>query len=143
MHSQLIKTTVTVVTVLALTVTLAGCKTLGLGAKPPSILVSPNVVQYKVTKTIKISVSGFTPDSIVTVGVAGLGKWKKQAPTAKDLWFGIARVNKDKTFAVTVSLGRSLWRVKGLSGEYSLVAKDDAGKRATTALVIKPAKKTK
>lgn len=141
MRSQVMRITGAVIAIVAMTLLFAGCKTIGLGTKPPSIVVSPNLVQYKVTKTIKVSGSGFSPGSIVTIGVEGLGKWKKDAPTAKDLWFGLARVNEDRTFSATVSLRGNLWRVKGLSGEYSVVANDDKGKRATAPLIIKPKKK--
>jgi len=112
-------------------------------AQAPSIVVSPDVIAYKDTKKLIISGTGFTPGSVVTVGVEGVGRWKKEAPAAKDLWVGLASVKEDQTFTVEVSLGDSLWRVKGLSGKYTVLAKDDEGKRATAPLTIEPEKKGK
>lgn len=116
---------------------------MGVQAKPkPTITLSENVFIYKVTKKISISGSGFTPGSVVILGVEGLGKFKKHSKAAKDLWAGLATVKEDGAFEATVSLGGNLWRVRGLSGGgYTFIAKNDLGEMATVPITIK--KKTK
>jgi hypothetical protein len=145
MTLRLTKTTSAVVAVLAITFVLAGCGIFSQTAKTtaPSIVISPAVIKYNETKTIDVKGSSFTPGTIATVGIEGIGKWKKDAPAAKDLWIGLARVKKDQTFDVTIELNDNLWKTKGLSGKYTLVVKDDKGKRATAPLIIETPKKSK
>jgi len=137
MTLRLKKATSVVVAVLAITFVVAGCGIFSQTGKEtaPSIMISPTVIKYQDTKTIKVSGSGFSPGSMATIGIEGIGKWKKDVPAAKDLWIGLARVKKDRTFDVTIELKDSLWRTKGLSGKYTVVVKDDEGKRATAPLI--------
>ncbi|MDP2645133.1 MAG: hypothetical protein Q8P24_09345 [Desulfobacterales bacterium] len=126
---------------LMLALILTGNGAIGRAAeKSPGMSVSPAVITYKEAKTLTVSGAGFSPGSIVMVGVAGIGKWKKDAPAAKDLLIGVATVQADKTFSVEVPLADSLWRVKDLAGDYEAIAKNDLGERAAAKLVIKPAK---
>jgi hypothetical protein len=145
MTLRLTKTIRALVVALTTTFVVAGCGIFSQTAKETasSIVISPAVIKYKETKTINVTGSGFTPGAIATVGVEGIGKWKKEAPAAKDLWIGLARVKKDQTFAVTIELTDNLWKVQGLSGKYTVAVKDDAGKRATAPLMIETAKKAK
>jgi len=104
-------------------------------ARTPSIMVSPNSIKYNETKEIKITGVGFTPGSMVIVGVIGLGQYKGVVG-AEDLWFGLARVNQDRTFDITVSLENNLWKIEGLSGKHSVAAKNEFDERANAPLII-------
>lgn len=118
----------------------AGLSSESKGTPEPSMIISPNVIKYKVTKTVQISGTGFTPDAVLTIGIPGLGQQKK-APGSKDLWWGIAMVDQSRNFNIKVGLRLTLWRVKGLSGKYDVVAKDQQGKIVATApLIVEKAK---
>lgn len=111
-------------------------------ARPLSITLSSNVIDVKM-KTLRIHGAGFTPGSIVTVGIPGLPS-NKGFTKARDVWFGVVTVNKYQAFSVSVNLKRTLWRLKGVlakeagtsGGIYTLMAKNDLDEVATAPLVI-------
>lgn len=118
-------------------------------ARPVSIVISSNVIGTKMRK-ISISGAGFTPGSIVTVGIPGLPA-NEGITNARDIWFGVVTVNKYQAFNVSVNLRRTLWRLKKIlakeerssGGIYTVMAKNDLDEIATAPLVInlKKAKK--
>ena len=116
-----------------------------------SIVAVPSVVDIARLKktTLKVHGAGFTPGSVVSVGIRGLGLVKGKRDPAKDLWFGVATVNQSGAFTATVKLRRALATLisrkimtkKELSSAWTLVVRNKEGDIATTPLIMREEKK--
>ena len=109
---------------------------------PVSIVISPDVVELKKVNKIQIYGSGFTPGSIVSIGIPGVSKTKDVAG-ATDIWFDAVTVNQFGGFATTTDLSRSLWGLVGNTiteeeapGAYTILAINDLGETATAPFIV-------
>ncbi|MFC2060293.1 hypothetical protein ACFLTZ_04275 [Chloroflexota bacterium] len=110
--------------------------------------VVPDVIEFNSGGLVIIG-SGFTPGSLVIIGIPGLPVDTRR-PEERDLWFSTATVNEFGAFTANANMGRSLWRYpsrKVLTEEevctvYTVVAKNDLGEKAVAPLLVtKPVEK--